>query len=168
MIALGLLLLVVAAVVALVGIFTNLGSSHQLGRTVDLLGYHLHGSTGKLLLVGVIVGAVGMLGLNMLLAGIGRGFSRSISKRKERRSQRQVTQTVVQDRDHLASELEREHAARVHAERQWAAAKEERVAVIEPAQPQLVRRETDDATAREGTDSRSSSIEPGAVRRRDM
>jgi hypothetical protein len=46
MIALGLLLLVVAAVVALVGIFTNLGSSHQLGRTVDLLGYHLHGSTG--------------------------------------------------------------------------------------------------------------------------
>jgi hypothetical protein len=118
MVALGLLLLVVAAVVALVGVVTNLGSSHQIGRTVDLLGYHLHGSTGKLLLVGVIIGAVGMLGLNMLMAGIGRGFKRSISQRKEHRWERRQTKAVVEDRDHLAAELQREHAARVQAERE--------------------------------------------------
>lgn len=118
MIALGLLLLLVAAVVALVGIFSNLGSSHQLGRSIDLLGYHLHGSTGKLLLVGVIIGAVGMLGLNMLLAGIGRGFKRTITRRQERRLERRQATTVAQDRDHLAAELEREQAARVEAERQ--------------------------------------------------
>ena len=112
MIALGLVLLVVAVVVAIAGIFTNLGSSHQLGRTVDLLGYHLQGSTGKLLLVGIIIGAIGMLGLNMLLAGIGRGFKRTISQRKERREERRQTKTVVQDRDRLAGELEREQARR--------------------------------------------------------
>ena len=121
MVALGLVLLVIAAVVALVGIFSNLGNSHHLGRTVDLLGYHLHGSAGKLLLVGVIIGAVGMLGLNMLLAGIGRGFKRSINQRKERRLERHQARNVAQDRDHLAAELEREHAARLQAERETGA-----------------------------------------------
>ena len=120
MVALGLLLLTVAAVIAVVGIFSNAGSGHQLGRSVDLLGYHLQGSTGKLLLVGVILGAVGMLGLNLLLAGLGRGFKRTVSQRQERKQARRQAQSVEQDRDHLASELEHEHAARLRAEQQGA------------------------------------------------
>ena len=73
MIALGLLLLVAAAIVTLVGVLTNSGGAHALNSDFSLFGYHFHGSAGQLLLIGVIVGAVGMLGLNMLLAGIGRG-----------------------------------------------------------------------------------------------
>jgi hypothetical protein len=159
MIALGLLLLVIAAVVGLVGIFTNLGSSHQLGRTVDLLGYHLHGSTGKLLLAGVIIGAVGMLGLNMLLAGVGRGFKRSISQRKERRSEQRQTKSVVQDRDHLAAELEREHAARVQAEKQRATAADGGFSPADSAH---------EGMARDGATPQPSVREPGAIPRRDV
>ena len=73
MIALGLLLLTAAAIVALVGVLANVGGAHALNSDFSLFGYHLHGSTGQLLLIGVIVGAVGMLGLTMLLAGLGRG-----------------------------------------------------------------------------------------------
>jgi hypothetical protein len=151
MIALGLLLLVAAAVVALAGIFTNLGGSHQLGRTVDLLGYHLHGSTGKLLLVGVVIGAVGVLGLNMLLAGIGRGFKRTVSQRKERKLERQETKSVVQDRDQLATELAREHDARVEAERTAVA-----TAGGSPG------------VAGENPAARASAVEPGATARRNV
>jgi hypothetical protein len=167
MIALGLLLLVIAAVVAVVGIFSNLGSSHQLGRTVDLLGYHLHGSTGKLLLVGVIIGAVGMLGLNMLLAGIGRGFKRTLSQRKERKSEVNETKSVVHDRDQLASELEREHAARLRAEQQ-ASVEARRSTVSEPVQSQTVSRDGMDGMDADSVGTRSSADRPGATPRRDQ
>lgn len=70
MAALGLVLLVAMAAIALAGVFANTGQGHQLGHAVNILGYHLHGSTGKLLLVGVVLGAVGMLGLNLMLAGL--------------------------------------------------------------------------------------------------
>ncbi len=87
----GLLLLVAAAVVTLVGVLTNSGDAHAVNSDFNLFGYHLHGSTGQLLLIGVIVGAAGMLGLNMLLAGIGRGFPRRVSTQRElKRSRRQA------------------------------------------------------------------------------
>ena len=124
MAALGLLLLVAMAAVALAGIFANTGSGHQLGHAVNILGYHLHGSTGKLLLVGVVVGVVGMLGLNLLLAGIGRGFKRKVSHRKERRTIRRQAEVVVEDRDRLAGQLEREHTARIRAEQRGPTPKE--------------------------------------------
>ena len=142
MIVVGLLLLVVAAVVALVGIFGNLGSSHQLSRAVDLLGYHLHGSTGKLLLVGVIIGAVGMLGLNMLLAGIGRGFKRSVSRRKERRLEHKQTEAVVEDRNQLATALQREHAARLQAEQERIVQPGDRIAETNTTEPDVAHHES--------------------------
>ncbi len=101
MIALGLLLLVAAAVVTLVGVLTNSGGAHALNSDFSLLGYHLHGSTGQLLLVGVIVGAAGMLGLNMLLAGIGRGFSRRVSTRRELNQSRHQAGALHEERDAL-------------------------------------------------------------------
>ncbi len=126
MAALGLLLLAAAVVVAIVGVATNTGTGHGLGHTVNLLGYHLQGSTGKLLLVGIIVGAVGMLGLNMLLAGVGRGMKRSVHNRRERKQMRRQTETATLERDQMAGELEKEQAARVKAER--ATAEQARVA----------------------------------------
>ena len=99
MIALGLLLLVAAAVVTLVGVLTNSGGAHALNSDFSLLGYHFHGSTGQLLLIGVIVGAVGMLGLNMLLAGVGRGFSRRVSTRRELKQSRHQAGALHEERD---------------------------------------------------------------------
>ena len=76
MILLGLLLLAVAVavVIAVVGVLSNIGSSHLLTRSFEIFGYHITGSTGRLLLIGVILGAAGMLGSNLLLAGLGRGI----------------------------------------------------------------------------------------------
>jgi hypothetical protein len=122
MIALGLLLLVAAAVVTLVGVLTNSGGAHALNSDFSLLGYHLHGSTGQLLLIGVIVGAVGMLGLNMLLAGIGRGFSRRVSTRRELNQSRHQAGALHEERDTLAHKLEEERTARAEAERAVAGA----------------------------------------------
>jgi hypothetical protein len=116
MIALGLLLLVAAAVVTLVGVLTNSGGAHALNSDFSLLGYHLHGSTGQLLLIGVIVGAVGMLGLNMLLAGVGRGFSRRVSTRRELKQSQHQAGALHEERDTLARQLEQERIARARVE----------------------------------------------------
>jgi hypothetical protein len=117
MAALGLLLLAATVVIALGGILANTGSGHPLGHTVNILGYHLQGSTGKLLLIGVIVGAVGMVGLNMLLAGVGMGFKRRARNRKERKTAHREARVAVADRDRIAQQLEHEHTARVQAEK---------------------------------------------------
>lgn len=57
-----------------------------------------------------------MFGLNMLLAGVGRGFQRRVSSRRERKFARQETAAVAKDRNGLAKRLEQEHAARVRVE----------------------------------------------------
>src|SRR5512135_3913367 len=102
MIALGLLLLAAAAVVALVGVLANVGGAHALNSDFSMFGYHLHGSTGQLLLIGIIVGAVGMLGLTMLLAGFGRGFTRRISSRRELKQTRRQAHSLQGEREDLA------------------------------------------------------------------
>lgn len=124
MIALGLLLLVAAVIVALVGVLANTGSAHALNSDFNLFGYHLDGSTGKLLLIGVIVGAVGMLGLNMLLAGIGRGFSRRVSNRRELKHSRRQADSLHEERNTLAHELEQERIARARTEAEQTAARD--------------------------------------------
>ena len=116
MIALGLLLLAAAAIVALVGVLANVGGAHALNSDFSLFGYHLHGSTGQLLLIGVIVGAVGMLGLTMLLAGLGRGFSRRVTTRRELKQTRRQADSLHEERQTLAYQLEQERTARMAAE----------------------------------------------------
>ena len=101
-----LLLLAAAAIVALVGVLANVGGAHALNSDFSLFGYHLHGSTGQLLLIGVIVGAVGMLGLTMLLAGLGRGFSRRATTRRELKQTRRQADSLHEERQTLAHQLE--------------------------------------------------------------
>jgi hypothetical protein len=74
MAALGLLLLAAAGLVAIVGVLGNSGADHLLTNGFAIFGYRVHGSSGRLFLYGAAIGAVAMLGLNMLLAGLGRGF----------------------------------------------------------------------------------------------
>lgn len=75
MIIIGLVILIAAVVIGVAGAVTNTGTEHALHDDFTIFGVHVTGSTGTLFLVGVVVGAVGMLGLAMLLAGA-RRYSR--------------------------------------------------------------------------------------------
>jgi len=114
-IVLGLVLLVAAAVIALVGVLSNLGSSHLLTRSFEIFGYHITGSTGRLLLIGVILGAAGMLGLNLLLAGLGRGIKRRVSTRRQLKADHKEQQRLAAERDQLARQLEDERQEKLAA-----------------------------------------------------
>ena len=85
MVALGLLLLAGAGLTVLVGFFANNGADHAISGGFELFGYDFNSSTGRLFLFGAIVGVVGMLGLNLLLAGLGRGVKHKVATRRERR-----------------------------------------------------------------------------------
>jgi hypothetical protein len=81
---LGLLILVVAVVVAVAGVFSNLGSGHAF-RGFAVLGHHVTGSTGTLLLFGIVVGAVGVFGLSLLLTAARRTSRRGGAARSDLR-----------------------------------------------------------------------------------
>src|ERR1700733_8314981 len=71
-IIIGLVILIAAVVVGVSGVLSNSGSGHPLTHHFALFGYHVTGSTGTLFLYGIVVGAVGLLGLSLLLAGARR------------------------------------------------------------------------------------------------
>jgi membrane protein implicated in regulation of membrane protease activity len=104
MAALGLLLLAAAGLVAIVGALGNSGADHLLANGFAIFGYRVHGSSGRLFLYGAAVGAVAMLGLNMLLAGLGRGFSSRRQLRQSRRAQKEMQK----ERDQLGRDLREE------------------------------------------------------------
>jgi len=114
-ILLGLLLLIVAVVIAVVGVLSNIGSTHLLTRSFEILGYHITGSTGRLLLIGVILGAAGMLGLNLLLAGMGRGIKRRVSTRRQLKADHKEQQRLAAERDQLSRQLEDERREKLAA-----------------------------------------------------
>jgi hypothetical protein len=72
----GLIVLFGAAIVGTIGVLANAGSTHPLSEQFSVLGYHVTGSTGALFLSGIVVGAVGCLGLSVLLAGARRSAGR--------------------------------------------------------------------------------------------
>jgi len=72
MVIVGLVVLFIAAIVGTVGVLGNAGATHALAENFSVLGYHVTGSTGTLFLSGIVVGAVGLLGLSVLLAGARR------------------------------------------------------------------------------------------------
>lgn len=76
LVIIGLILLIAAIVIAVAGVLTNGGSEHAITDDFSILGYHVTGSTGTLFLFGVVVGAVGVAGLALLLAGARRSSRR--------------------------------------------------------------------------------------------
>ncbi|MFE7190475.1 hypothetical protein [Kitasatospora sp. NPDC057541] len=107
-ILLGLIILVAAAVVAVAGILGNTGSGHGLTDTFTVFGHHMTGSTGTLFLYGIVVGAVGMLGLGLLLVGA----RRAANTRRGLRHSRKETATASRRRDEL---VEQRDSARAEA-----------------------------------------------------
>lgn len=72
MIILGLVILVAAVVVGVVGVLSNSGSAHEFTGGFSVFGVDVTGSTGTLFLCGIVVGAAVLLGLGLILAGTRR------------------------------------------------------------------------------------------------
>jgi hypothetical protein len=103
MVIVGLVVLFVAVIVGTIGVLGNAGAAHPLAENFSVLGYHVTGSTGTLFLSGIVVGAVGLLGLSVLLAGARRSAVRGRDARYDlARSRRE---TAFMTRDHT-QELE--------------------------------------------------------------
>jgi hypothetical protein len=97
----GLILLIAAVLVGVAGVLSNAGSDHELTHGFAVLGYHVTGSTGTLFLYGIVVGAIGLLGLTLVLAGARRTSRRGRVARRGLKLSRQETDAAVQQRDDL-------------------------------------------------------------------
>jgi hypothetical protein len=96
----GLIILVAALVVGVAGVLANGGTAHAVSH-FSVLGYHLTGSAGTLFLSGIVVGAAGLLGLSLLLAGARRSSRRGSVARRGLRQSRRETAAAIQERDDL-------------------------------------------------------------------
>ena len=114
MVILGLIIFLVAAIVGLAGVLGNGGSEHALTDGFAVFGIEVHGSTGTLFLIGILVGVAATLGLGMLLAGARRTAVRGRTARRELKQSRRQTAAVSQERDDLIDQnyADREHRAK--------------------------------------------------------
>jgi len=101
MIIIGLVILLAAVIVGVAGVLSNSGSGHPLTHEFAAFGYHVTGSTGTLFLAGIVIGAAGVAGLGLLLAGARRTSRRGTAARRGLRQSRRETAAVSQDRDDL-------------------------------------------------------------------
>lgn len=101
MVIVGLVVLFVSVIVGTVGVLGNAGGAHPLAENFSVLGYHVTGSTGTLFVSGIVVGAVGMLGLSVLLAGARRSATRGRDARNELARSQRETAFVNRDRAQL-------------------------------------------------------------------
>lgn len=122
MIILGLVILVAAIVIGVVGVVTNTGTENLAGGEFTVFGFDVTGTTGRLFLVGIIVGAAGMLGLSILLAASRRSARRSKSARRELE---RTQAAIAVDRDDAAAPTARAESPRTqsgagaHEQRSW-------------------------------------------------
>ena len=100
-IVIGLVILIAAVVAGVAGVLSNSGSGHALTHPFAVFGYHVTGSTGTLFLYGIVVGALGLLGLSLLLAGARRTSRRGREARRGLAQSRRETAAASQDRDDL-------------------------------------------------------------------
>jgi hypothetical protein len=105
-IILGLIVLVAAVVIGVAGVLVNHGSGHALVHPFAVFRYHVTGSDGRLFLYGIVVGAIGLAGLSLLLAGARRTSRRGSAARRGLRQSREETAAVSRDRDDLIDQRE--------------------------------------------------------------
>lgn len=87
----GLIVLIAAVAVGVAAVSANLGTAHPLSTDFTVFDQHFTGSQGELFAAGAAVGAVGMLGLTLVLAGALTTARRNAAVRRElRRSRREI------------------------------------------------------------------------------
>jgi hypothetical protein len=109
-IILGLVILVAALIVGVAGVLGNGGSAHAVSH-FSVLGYHLTGSAGTLFLSGIVVGAAGLLGLSLLLAGARRTSRRGSAARRGLQQSRRETAAASRERDDLINQRDTARAS---------------------------------------------------------
>jgi hypothetical protein len=109
-IILGLIILAAAVVAGVAGVLGNGGSGHAVTHFA-VFGYHVTGSTGTLFLYGIVLGAVGLFGLGVLLAAVGRTSRRGSAARRGLKQSRRETAAASQERDDLIDQRETARAA---------------------------------------------------------
>jgi len=111
----GLLVLIASVVVAIAGVTSNSGSVHPLGHDFAVFGLQITGlSIGQLFLYGIVLGVVGMLGLNMLFGVFNKRLA-SRRSRRELKQSRSETEALRAERDQLNQQLEAERTERLTA-----------------------------------------------------
>jgi hypothetical protein len=80
-----------------------------------VFGYHMNGSTGRLFLYGIIVGAVAIFGLGLLLTGARHTSRRGRAARQGLKQSRGETAAVTEDRDNLIDQRDAARAENVSA-----------------------------------------------------
>lgn len=106
----GLIILGISALVAVLGVATNGGSTHLINGDFALFGQHITGlSTGQLFLFGIIVGLVAAVGLSVLRGFFVRGLA-SRDLQKELKKSHAETLALRSDYERLHKELESEKA----------------------------------------------------------
>ena len=107
MIILGLLLLVLAVLLALGTVLFNPDPA-----AVEVFGVSLANvSIGGLFLAGIVTGVVGMLGLSLLLGGGARKRHKRVQQKQEVRSVRGQAETLEQENARLREELRARESA---------------------------------------------------------
>jgi uncharacterized protein HemX len=102
MVALGLVLLVLAALLTLGVVLSNTDPANAAAFGVSLSGVSL----GGLFLVGVLTGALAMLGLGMFLGGAARKRHKRVAAKRDVRSARGEAETLAEENARLAAELD--------------------------------------------------------------
>jgi hypothetical protein len=106
MVVLGLLLVLAAGALTVGVVVANTDSA-----TVSAFGQSLSGLTlGGLFLAGAITGAVAILGLTMMLAGMARRRARRVGLRRQMRDERQEKETLAEENARLRSQLDGSHS----------------------------------------------------------
>ncbi len=106
MVAVGLVLLVLAGLVATGIVLSN-------GETVDAEAFGVsldNVSVGGLFLVGLVVGIVAMLGLGLMLLGAARRRAKRVAVKREVRDVRGERESLAEENARLQAELERSAA----------------------------------------------------------
>jgi hypothetical protein len=154
MAVLGLLLLLSAVGLSLDVVFQNTSSI-----SVDTLGQTFTLSSGWLFVAGVITGAVGLLGVTLLLGGMARARRRRVALAQSRGA----SEELQADRDRLAAELDHERAGRTSTttapSQHNAAARENRPAIDLASEE----RQADSAATKDTAMADSNGREPVAA-----
>ncbi len=95
----GVIVLVAAVIATAAGFLANNGSANGLAPdSFAVFGYHVSGTTGALLLHGVVLGALGMLGLALILVGARRSSRRGLAARRDLKRSEQRVAALDHDR----------------------------------------------------------------------
>jgi hypothetical protein len=93
----GLVVLIAAVIIGVAGVAANMGEVSTSTNDFAMFDYHFTADAGQLFGYGAAVGAIGMLGLSLLLAGFWRSSRRGMATRRELRHTRKEVAAVRRD-----------------------------------------------------------------------